>query len=118
MPNRLPLITISRKPAVPMTIAASAKCPGTLVLLAKIIRSTLLKAHGLRMRLGMGRPRRSFRKLCQEAGIPAWMRERLPVLWIGGEAAWIGGIGVAADFACEAGGAGLVPEWRPGGESR
>ena len=53
MPNRLPLITISRKPAVPMTIAASATCPGTLVLLAKIIRSTLLKAHGLRMRLGM-----------------------------------------------------------------
>ncbi len=73
---------------------------------------------GLKMRLGVGRPRRSFRKLCQEAGIPAWMRERLPVLWIGGEAAWIGGIGVAADFACEAGSAGLVPEWRPGGESR
>ena len=68
---------------------------------------------GLHMRLGAGRPRRSFRKLCQEAGIPAWMRGRLPVLWIGDEAAWIGGIGVAADFACKAGEAGLVPEWSP-----
>lgn len=69
---------------------------------------------GLHMRLGAGRPRRSFRKLCQEAGIPPWMRERLPVLWLGGEAAWIGSIGLAADFACAPDEVGLVPEWRMG----
>ena len=46
---------------------------------------------------------------------PAWLRDRLPVLWVDGEPAWVGGIGVAAEFACAPGAAGLVPEWRPGG---
>ena len=64
------------------------------------------------MRVGVGRPRRSFKKLCQEAEIPAWMRDRLPVLWVDGEPAWIGGIGLAADFACPVSHAGLVPQWR------
>ena len=67
---------------------------------------------GLRMRVSVGRPRRSFRKLCQEADIPAWMRDRLPVLWVDGEPAWIGGIGLAADFASPASDAGLVPQWQ------
>jgi len=49
------------------------------------------------------------------AAIPAWLRDRLPVLWVDGEPAWVGGIGVAAEFACAPGAAGLVPEWRPGG---
>jgi len=69
--------------------------------------------EGLRMRAGPGRPRHSFRKLCQEAGIPAWMRSRLPVLQVDDEVAWIAGIGVAAEFACGPGEAGLRPVWRP-----
>ena len=40
------------------------------------------------------------------------MRDRLPVLWVDGEPAWIGGIGLAADFACPVSHAGLVPQWR------
>jgi tRNA(Ile)-lysidine synthase len=60
-----------------------------------------------------GRPRRTFKKLCQEAGIPAWLRPQLPVLRVDGEAAWIAQIGVAAEFRCEAGEPGLQPEWRP-----
>lgn len=70
---------------------------------------------GMRLRVHPARPRRELRKLCQEAGIPEWLRDRLPVLWVDGEAAWVGGIGVAAEFACAPGGAGLLPEWRPGG---
>nr|HNH64351.1 tRNA lysidine(34) synthetase TilS [Thauera aminoaromatica] len=73
------------------------------------------RREGLRMRLHPARPRRELRKLCQEAAIPAWLRDRLPVLWVDGEPAWVGGIGVAAEFACAPGAAGLVPEWRPGG---
>jgi len=66
---------------------------------------------GLGMRQGARRPRRSFKNLCQEAGIPAWLRPRLPVLRVDGEAAWIGEIGVAAQFACAADEAGILPVW-------
>ena len=68
---------------------------------------------GMRMRLGPGRPRRSFKNLCQEAGLPEWMRDRLPVLWVDGEPAWIGGIGTAAEFACPPEAAGVLLEWLP-----
>nr|WP_248279736.1 tRNA lysidine(34) synthetase TilS [Aromatoleum bremense] len=67
---------------------------------------------GLTLRQDGGRPRRSFKNLCQEAGIPAWLRPRLPVLCVDGEAAWIGEIGVAAEFRCGAGEAGLLPVWQ------
>lgn len=73
------------------------------------------RGEGLRLRLHPARPRRELRKLCQEAAIPAWLRDRLPVLWVDGEPAWVGGIGVAAEFACAPQAPGLVPEWRPGG---
>ncbi len=36
-----------------MSFAAPLKCPGTIVLLAKIVRSAWQRAHGLRMRIGM-----------------------------------------------------------------
>lgn len=71
------------------------------------------RGSGLRLRLGPGRPSRSLKNLCQEAGIPAWMRDRLPVLEIDGVTAWVGGIGVDAAFACAPGAAGIMPEWVP-----
>lgn len=67
---------------------------------------------GLAMRQGPGRPHRSFKNLCQEAGIPAWLRDRLPVLRVRGEVVWIAEIGVAPAFACPPGVAGIVPVWR------
>ena len=67
---------------------------------------------GLALREGVGRPRRSFKNLCQEAGIPAWLRDGLPVLRVDGAAAWIGEIGVAAEFRCAPGEPGVVPLWR------
>lgn len=72
----------------------------------------VLRWPGMRLRLDERRPSRSFKNLCQEAGIPAWMRERLPVLVADGEVAWIGGIGVAAAFACAPGAAGIEPAWQ------
>ncbi|MBR0566641.1 tRNA lysidine(34) synthetase TilS [Azoarcus sp. L1K30] len=68
---------------------------------------------GLRLRLAMNRPPRSFKNLCQEAAIPPWMRDRLPVLEIDGRVAWIGGIGVDAAFACPPQAEGVLPEWVP-----
>jgi len=70
-----------------------------------------LRARGMRVCLDAARPRRAFRKLCQEAAIPAWLRDRLPVLWVDGEPAWVGGIGVSAAFACPADEAGVRPRW-------
>ncbi|MCK9988706.1 MAG: tRNA(Ile)-lysidine synthase [Azoarcus sp.] len=67
---------------------------------------------GLALREGVGRPRRSFKNLCQEAGIPAWLRDGLPVLRVDGAAAWIGEVGVAAEFRCAPGEPGVVPVWR------
>lgn len=68
---------------------------------------------GLAMRQGEGRPHRSFKNLCQEAGIPAWLRDGLPALRVDGAAAWIAEVGVAAEFRCRSGEAGLRPEWQP-----
>lgn len=73
------------------------------------------RTPGLRLRLGAGRPSRSFKNLCQEAGLPSWLRERLPVLQVDGMVAWIGGIGVAAEFACAPGEEGIEPRWLPAG---
>lgn len=70
-----------------------------------------VRREGMQLRTAPGRPRRALRKLCQEAAIPAWLRDRLPVLWVDDEPAWVGGIGINADFACPAGAAGVLPCW-------
>lgn len=62
-----------------------------------------------------GRPNRLLKKLLQEADIPPWQRERLPLLWIGDTLAWVPGLGIAAQFACPEGEAGWELEWRPEG---
>ena len=67
---------------------------------------------GLALRLAIGRPRRSFKNLVQEAGLPPWLRERLPVLYAGSEAVWIGGVGMAAEWRCAPGAEGVLPVWR------
>lgn len=71
------------------------------------------RTPGLRLRLADDRPARTFKNLCQEAAIPAWIRSRLPVLEIDGKVAWIGGIGVDAAFACPPQAEGILPEWLP-----
>jgi tRNA(Ile)-lysidine synthase len=67
---------------------------------------------GLSLRLGLGRPPRTFKNLCQEAGIPAWLRPRLPVLRVDDRAGWIAEIGVAAELLCASGEEGVLPVWR------
>ena len=67
---------------------------------------------GLVMRQAVGRPTRSFKNLCQESGIPSWLRDRLPVLRVDDQVAWIGELGEAADFRCGDGEPGVLPVWR------
>jgi tRNA(Ile)-lysidine synthase len=66
---------------------------------------------GVRMADAPGRPRHSFKNLCQEAGVPPWWREHLPVLYVAGEPVWIAGVGIAPDARCRAGEAGMMPAW-------
>lgn len=66
---------------------------------------------GLSMRLAPNRPCRTFKNLCQEAGIPAWVRDRLPIMQVDGQAVWIAGVGFAAEWRCSPGQAGLTPNW-------
>jgi tRNA(Ile)-lysidine synthase len=65
---------------------------------------------GCRLRLP-GRPAKGVRQLAQEAGIAPVLRDRLPILRIGGQAAWMAGVGVDAAFACAPGAPGLVLRW-------
>lgn len=68
---------------------------------------------GLGLCLAPGRPRQSFRKICQTLAIPTWTRARLPVLCADGQALWIAQLGVSADHQCPPGEPGVMPRWDP-----
>lgn len=60
----------------------------------------------------VGRPRKDVRSLSQGAGLAPVDRDRVPILRVDGEVAWIAGLGVANAFACRAGEPGLQFGWR------
>jgi tRNA(Ile)-lysidine synthase len=94
---------VSLNPDVGQGIAAGALRGHLLELRAR--------SGGERMRLHAGAPSRSLKNLLQEAAIPPWRRASLPLLWIGGELAWIAGVGVADAFRCPPEEPGLIPAW-------
>lgn len=51
-----------------------------------------IRRHGMHWSLGATRPRRAFKLLCQDAGVPPWWRDLLPCLWCGDELLWVGGL--------------------------
>jgi tRNA(Ile)-lysidine synthase len=77
------------------------------------------RTGGERMRLNPAGPSRSLKNLLQEAGVPGWLRDGLPLFWVGERLAWIAGVGVAAEFVCPPGEKGWLPVWsRWPGEQR
>ena len=70
------------------------------------------RVDGERLQPDARRPRRTLKNLFQEAGVPPWRRERLPMLYKGADLVWVPGLGVDARFSATAGEAGLIPEWR------
>jgi len=68
---------------------------------------------GERLRPQAGGPARTLKNLAQEAGVPPWLRERLPALRGDGRLLWVAELGVASEAACGPGEAGLLPCWRP-----
>jgi len=63
--------------------------------------------------LASGGQKRTVRNLLQERAMPPWMRERLPLLYLGDELAAVPGIGVHARFRCAPDEKGLIPVWSP-----
>ena len=68
---------------------------------------------GERLRLAPDRPSRTLKNLFQEAGIPPWERDRLPLVYCGEDLVWVPGLGIAAAYRAGRGRPGLVPEWKP-----
>jgi tRNA(Ile)-lysidine synthase len=71
-----------------------------------------LRAGGERLQPDARRPRRTLKNLFQEAGVPSWERERLPMLFCGDDLVWVPGLGIDARYQVGEQAQGLVPEWR------
>jgi tRNA(Ile)-lysidine synthase len=78
---------------------------------AEIPLTLSLRRGGERLQPDAQRPRRTLKNLFQEAGIPAWERERLPMLFCGDDLVWVPGLGVDARYQVERDAEGVVPEW-------
>jgi tRNA(Ile)-lysidine synthase len=65
-----------------------------------------------------GRPRKTLKQLAQEHGVPPWLRERLPLLYVDGELAAVAQLCVCEGFAAPPGTASLRLDWQPGSEGR
>jgi len=60
--------------------------------------SIRLRQGGERLRPDCLRPTRSLKNLLQEAGVPPWQRQRLPLLFSGEKLAFVPGIGVDCEY--------------------
>jgi tRNA(Ile)-lysidine synthase len=73
-----------------------------------------LRAGGERLQLDPRRPRRSLKNLLQEARIPPWERERMPLIFCGNMLVWVPGIGVDCRYRAAGGEAAVRPVWNAG----
>ena len=76
-----------------------------------------LRNGGERLQPDPRRPRRTLKNLFQEAGVPAWRRDCLPLLSCGEDLVWVPGLGIDARYRASAGAPGLEPEWHPSGDA-
>jgi tRNA(Ile)-lysidine synthase len=102
--------------ALPNGVLAFERSRGAGLAAAKLecSRVTLRsRAGGEHIRLAANRPTRAVKKLFQEAHLPPWERESLPLLWSGEELAAVPGIGVALAFQAQPDEPSWRLEWRP-----
>lgn len=84
--------------------------PGAGISLAKLTQSQVsirLRQGGEKLKPNCARPRRTLKHLLQEAGIPPWQRERLPLIYSGEQLVAVPGIGVDCAFQASANEPGL-----------
>ena len=71
-----------------------------------------LRRGGERLQPDARRPRRTLKNLFQEAGVPPWERDRLPLLVSGDDVVWVPGLGVDVRYQAAKNAPGVLPEWR------
>jgi len=71
------------------------------------------RSGGERLQMHPRRPRRTLKNLFQEAGIPPWERERLPLIYCNDTLVWAARLGVDERWRSSPESFGWVPEWRP-----
>jgi tRNA(Ile)-lysidine synthase len=71
-----------------------------------------LRSGGERLQPDPRRPRRTLKNLFQEAGVPPWERDRLPLIVCGEDLVWAPGLGVDARYQAAGNARGVLPEWR------
>jgi tRNA(Ile)-lysidine synthase len=67
---------------------------------------------GERIKPGPGRPRRTLKNLLREAGIPAWQRGAIPLIYLDDALVWAAGIGADSDFQVKPEEAGWLISWQ------
>ena len=72
------------------------------------------RTGGERLQLAAGRPRRSLKSLLQDAGVPQWERQALPLVWCGDTLAAVPGIGIDVAYQAPPGAPAIALDWRPG----
>ncbi|MFO7580010.1 MAG: tRNA lysidine(34) synthetase TilS [Nitrosomonas halophila] len=82
--------------------------PGKLAQQTVTIRS---RTGGERFQPDCRRPCRSLKKILQEAALPPWKRDMLPLLFCGEQLVWVAGIGVDCSFQAQPDQTGLVVTW-------
>lgn len=73
------------------------------------------RVGGERFQSTASRPRRTLKNLLQEAGIPPWQRDRMPLLFSGETLVWVPGIGVQAGFDADPNQDSISLSWQPEG---
>ena len=71
---------------------------------------------GERLQPDARRPRRTLKNLFQEAGIPPWQRDRLPLVYCDEDLVWVPGLGVDCRYGAAPQAAGIALEWRTAGK--
>jgi len=86
--------------------------PGEGVRLAPGTVSIRRRLGGERIKPGPGRPRRTLKNLLREAGIPAWQRGAMPLIYLGDDLVWAAGVGADSDFLAKPEEAGWLISWQ------
>jgi tRNA(Ile)-lysidine synthase len=101
---------------LPGGVLAFERARGAGVAAAKLADSRVTlrsRGGGERIRLAANRPTHAVKKLLQEARLPPWERQGLPLIWSGEQLAAVPGVGVALAFQAAPDEPGWRVEWRP-----
>lgn len=71
-----------------------------------------LRQGGERFSPHCNRPRRRLKNLLQEASVPPWERNLLPLLFSGEKLVWVPGIGIDCEYQVKLDELGLAPAWQ------